>query len=62
MKDGSVAGEGHGWHDTARLQGARPLSRRDVNVGHLAVVSASGRTPSSVIKTTGGMVSFYYIP
>jgi hypothetical protein len=39
-----------------------PLSRRDDNVGQLAAVSASGRTPSSEISTTGGMGSSYYIP
>jgi hypothetical protein len=34
-----------------------PFLRMDVNVGQLAVVSASGRTPSSVIRITGGMDS-----
>jgi hypothetical protein len=39
-----------------------PRSRSDASVGHLAVVSASGRTPSRETNTTGGMGSSYYIP
>jgi hypothetical protein len=33
-----------------------PCSRREFKVGQFAVLIASGRTPSSMIKTTGGMV------
>jgi hypothetical protein len=32
-----------------------PRSPRESNVGQLASVNASGRTPSSMMKTTGGM-------
>jgi hypothetical protein len=32
-----------------------PRSRRELRVGQLAVSMASGRTPSSMMKITGGM-------
>src|SRR5688572_1835704 len=38
-----------------------PRSRTESNVGQYALLNASGRTPSSMIKATGGMIdSFSY--